>query len=29
MRETTANKECKGIRMIHGKRLSALKETAP
>lgn len=29
MRETSANEECRGIRMIHRKRLSALKETAP
>lgn len=29
MRETSANEEYRGIRMIHRKRLSALKETAP
>lgn len=29
MRETSANEEYRGIGMIHRKRLSALKETAP
>lgn len=29
VRNKKVNEECKGIRMIHGKRVSALKEIAP